>query len=101
MKKILILILTARGKSLEALQYQILLNKKLIGIKFISGKMGAAISLAAIAPTDSAENYFNEALNNQNNLTAMFVFPIKLIDSKNIYQLYEFSCPTKKILDDT
>jgi len=25
-------------------------------------------------------------------------FSDKLIDSKNIYQLYEFSCPSKKIL---
>ena len=39
-----------------------LVKKKLIGIKFISGKLGAGISLAAIAPTDSAENYFNEEL---------------------------------------
>ena len=75
-----------------------LVKKKLIGIKFISGKLGVGISLAAIAPSDSAENYFNEALTNQNKFSSDVRFTDKLIDSKNIYQLYEFSCPTKKIL---
>jgi hypothetical protein len=75
-----------------------LVKKKLIGIKFISGKVGAGISLAVIAPSDSAENYFNEALTNQNKFRSDVRFTDKLIDTKNIYQLFEFSCPAKKIL---
>ena len=60
--------------------------------------MGAGISLAAIAPTDSAENYFNEVLKNRDETKSVMRFSDKLIDSKNIYQLFEFSCPSKKIL---
>jgi hypothetical protein len=75
-----------------------LVKQKLNGIKFISGKMGASISLAAIAPTDSAENYFSEELKNRDELKSEMRFSDKLIDSKNIYQLFEFSCQTKKIL---
>ena len=64
----------------------------------MSGKIGAGISLAVIAVTDSAENYFNEELVNQSQLNSVVRFSDKLIDKRNIYQLYEFSCPTKKIL---
>ena len=60
--------------------------------------MGASISLAAIASTDSAENYFNEDLKNKTKFTSEVRYSDKFIDNKNIYQLYEFSCPSKKIL---
>ncbi len=75
-----------------------LVKQKLKGIKFISGKLGAGISIAEIAPTDSAENYFNESLSNKNNYTSVVRYSNKLIDNKNIYQLFEYSCPAKKIL---
>ncbi len=75
-----------------------LVKQKITGLKYISGKMGSAISLAAISPTDSAENYFNETLNNKNQFNSNVRTSEKLIDNKNIYQLFEFSCPTKKIL---
>lgn len=75
-----------------------LVKHKLKGIKFISGKMGAAISLAAIRSTESAEDYFAEVLKNQSEENNGIRYSDKLIDNKNIYQLYEFSCPTKKIL---
>lgn len=74
-----------------------LVKHKLKGIKFISGKMGAAISLAAIRSTESAEDYFAEVLKNQSEENNGIRYSDKLIDNKNIYQLYEFSCPTKKI----
>ena len=75
-----------------------LVKHKLKGIKFISGKMGAAISLAAIRSTESAEDYFAEVLKNLSEENNGIRYSDKLIDNKNIYQLYEFSCPTKKIL---
>ena len=90
--------LDSTWKKLGTITISNLVKKKLSGIKFISGKMGAEISLAAIAPTDSAENYFNEALNNRSNFNSAVRYSDKLIDSKNIYILYEFSCPAKKIL---
>jgi len=73
-------------------------KKNLKGTKYISGKMGASISLAAIATTDSAENYFNEDLKNKTKFASEVRYSDKFIDNKNIYQLYEFSCPSKKIL---
>ncbi len=71
---------------------------KLEGIKFISSKLGAAISIAAISPIDSAENYFYEDLNNKVSYGSIIRYSDKLVDKKNIYQLYELSCPNKKIL---
>ena len=90
--------LDSTWKKLGSITISNLVKQKLKGIKFISGKMGASISLAAIAPTDSAENYFNEELKNRDELKSEMRYSDKLIDSKNIYQLFEFSCPTKKIL---
>lgn len=90
--------LDSTWKKLGFITISNLVKQKLKGIKFISGKMGASISLAAIAPTDSAENYFNEVLKNRDETKSVMRFSDKLIDNKNIYQLYEFSCPTKKIL---
>jgi hypothetical protein len=90
--------LDSTWKKLGGITISNLVKKELKGIKFISGKMGSGISLAAIAPTDSAENYFSEALKNQTKFNSVVRYSEKLIDNKNIYQLYEFSCPTKKIL---
>lgn len=90
--------LDSTWKKLGSITISNLVKQKLKGIKFISGKMGASISLAAIAPTDSAENYFSEVLKNRDEIKSEMRFSDKLIDSKNIYQLFEFSCPTKKIL---
>ena len=90
--------LDSTWKKLGSITISNLVKKKLIGIKYISDKMGAKISLAQIAASDSAENYFNQALNNSNTFTSVVRFSDKLIDNKNIYQLYEFSCPAKKIL---
>ena len=90
--------LDSTWKKLGSITISNLVKQKLNGIKFISGKMGASISLAAIAPTDSAESYFSEELKNRDELKSEIRFSDKLIDSKNIYQLFEFSCPTKKIL---
>jgi hypothetical protein len=85
-------------KKLGSITISNFVKQKLNGLKFISGKMGASISLAAIAPTDSAENYFNEVLKNRDKNKSEMRYSDKLIDSKNIYQLFEFTCPSKKIL---
>ena len=90
--------LDSTWKKLGGITISNLVKKKLMGIKFISGKMGSEISLAAIAPTDSAENYFNEVLKYQSKFNNVVRYSEKLIDNKNIYQLLEFSCLTKKIL---
>ncbi len=90
--------LDSSWKKLNDIIISNIVKKKLKGIKFMSGKIGAGISLAVIAVTDSAENYFNEELVNQSKLNSVVRFSDKLIDNRNIYQLYEFSCPTKKIL---
>lgn len=90
--------LDSTWKKLGSVTISNLVKQKVTGSKYISGKMGALISLAAIAPTDSAENYFNETLNNKYQYNSSMRSSDKLIDNKNIYQLYEFSCPTKKIL---
>jgi len=92
------IVLDSTWKKLGSITISNLVKQKLNGLKFISGKMGAGISLSAIAPTDSAENYFNEVLKNRDETKSVMRFSDKLIDNKNIYQLYEFSCPTKKIL---
>lgn len=92
------IILDSTWKKLGNITISNLVKQKINGLKFISGKMGAEISLAVIAPTDSAENYFNEVLKNSKELNSVMRYSDKLIDNKNIYQLYEFSCPTKKIL---
>ncbi|HRN27968.1 MAG: hypothetical protein IT276_04965, partial [Ignavibacteriaceae bacterium] len=89
--------LDSTWKKLGSVTISNLVKQKVTGSKYISGKMGASISLAAIAPTDSAENYFNETLNNKYQYNSSMRSSDKLIDNKNIYQLYEFSCPTKKI----
>jgi hypothetical protein len=92
------IILDSTWKNLGNITISNLVKQKLNGLKFINSKMGAGISLAAIAPTDSAENYFNEVLKNRDETKSVMRFSDKLIDSKNIYQLFEFSCPSKKIL---
>jgi hypothetical protein len=92
------IVLDSTWKKLGRITISNLVKQKLNGLKFISGKMGAEISLAEIAPTDSAENYFNETLKNRDEPNNVMRYSDKLIDKKNIYQLYEFSCPNKKIL---
>lgn len=92
------IILDSTWKKLGIVTISNLVKQKLKGIKFISGKMGGAISLAAIKPTESAEDYFTEVLKNQSELNSGLRYSDKLIDNKNLYQLYEFSCPAKKIL---
>jgi hypothetical protein len=92
------IILDSTWKKLGNITISNLVKQKINGLKFISGKMGAEISLAAITPTDSAENYFYEVLKNSRELKSIVRYSDKLMDNKNIYQLYEFSCPSKKIL---
>lgn len=92
------IVLDSTWKKLGSITISNLVKQKLQGIKFISGKMGASISLAAIAPTDSAENYFYEVLKNRDENKSEMRYSDKLIDNKNIYQLFEFTCPSKKIL---
>ncbi len=92
------IVLDSTWKKLGSITISNLVKQKLNGIKFISGKMGALISLAAIAPIDSAENYFNEVLKNRDENKSEMRYSDKLIDNKNIYQLFEFTCPSKKIL---
>jgi hypothetical protein len=74
------------------------LKKEMKGFKFINTRIGAGISVFKIAYKDSAENYFDKALIKQNqgnsNQRTSEIFE----DEKDIYKLYEFSCPSKKLI---
>ena len=74
------------------------LKNKLPGIKFINSKLGAAITLSSIAINDSAENYFYEELKNVAKYASSVRYSDKMIDKKNIYQLFEYKCKIKKLL---
>lgn len=90
--------LDSSWKKLGFITISNLVKQKLKGLKYISGKLGAGISIAEIAPTDSAENYFDESLSNKDNYSSKVRYSNKLVDNKNIYQLFEFSCASKKII---
>jgi hypothetical protein len=75
-----------------------LVKRKINGIKYLNTKTSAAIYIAEIAATDSAESYFNEELLNNAKYKSNVRFSEKLIDTEKIYQLFEYSCATKKIL---
>jgi hypothetical protein len=74
------------------------LKKELTGIKYINSKIGAGISLIKISFDDKAENYtdlkFIEQLNENSKLRASE----KSEEGKTYFWIYEFTCPTKKIL---
>lgn len=90
--------LDSSWKSLDKVAISSFVKSKTDGFKYLNAKLGASISLIAIAPKDSAENYFIEPLKNQEKFSSEVRYSDKLIDNKNIYQLFEYSCPSKKIL---
>ncbi|MBK7229182.1 MAG: hypothetical protein IPH97_10015 [Ignavibacteriales bacterium] len=90
--------LDSTWKNLDNISISNFVKSKTEGIKYLSAKLGASVSLFAITNSDSAENYFVEPLKNKEKYKSEVRFSDKLIDNKNIYQLFEFSCPTKKIL---
>jgi hypothetical protein len=90
--------LDSSWKSLDKVAISSFVKSKTDGFKYLSAKLGASISLIAIAPKDSAENYFLEPLKNKEKFSSEVRYSDKLIDNKNIYQLFEYSCPSKKIL---
>jgi hypothetical protein len=90
--------LDSTWKRLDKVMISSFIKSKTNGIKYLSANLGASISLFSITYTDSAENYFVEPLNNKEKFSSNVKFSDKLIDNKNIYQLFEFSCPSKKIL---
>lgn len=90
--------LDSSWKSLDKVAISSFVKSKTDGLKYLSAKLGASISLIAIAPKDSAENYFLEPLKNKEKFISEVRYSDKLIDNKNIYQLFEYSCPSKKIL---
>jgi len=90
--------LDSTWKSVDKVSISKFVKENIIGIKYLSAKLGASLSLIAIAPNDSAESYFIEPLRNKEKFNTAVRYSDKLIDNKNIYQLFEFSCPAKKIL---
>lgn len=90
--------LDSSWKCLDKVAISSFVKSKTDGFKYLSAKLGASISLIAIAPKDSAENYFIEPLKNKEKFSSEVRYSDKLIDNKNIYQLFEYSCPSKKIL---
>lgn len=75
-----------------------LLKKEMKGFKFINTKIGAGISMFKIAPNDSLEGYFDKALIIRTNGTKTQRETDEFEDAKNRYKLYEYSCPTKKLI---
>lgn len=75
-----------------------LLKKETQGFKFINTKIGAGISMFKITPNDSLEGYFDKALIIQTNGNKTKRETEEFEDAKNRYKLYEYSCPTKKII---
>jgi hypothetical protein len=92
------IILDSTWKNIGKITISNFVKSKTDGLKYLSAKLGASISLISITYTDSAENYFVEPLKNKEKYKSDIRFSDKLMDNKNIYQLFEFSCPTKKIL---
>jgi len=90
--------LDANWKRLGTVTISNLVKRKIKGIKYIHSKTGAIIYLSKIASTDSAENYFNEELRNIAKFKSNLRFSEKLVDSNTINRLFEFACPSKKML---
>jgi hypothetical protein len=73
------------------------LKREVKGFKFINTRVGAEISLFKLSVSDSIENYFDKALltiDNTNNIKSSEEFN----DSRNTSKLFEFNCPSKKII---
>ncbi|HMN48976.1 MAG TPA: hypothetical protein PKD67_07575 [Ignavibacteriaceae bacterium] len=75
-----------------------ILKKEVKGIKFINPKIGVAISIFKIAAADSTEDYFDKALISQSKDNIKKRVSEEFEDTKNKYQLYEFSCNSKKLI---
>jgi hypothetical protein len=73
-----------------------LTKKEVKGIKFINTKIGASISLFKTLPKDSANNYFNQAIETIS-ADKKFKTSLQFENGKNIITIYEFNCPLKKV----
>lgn len=74
------------------------LKKELQGLKFINSKLESSISIFRIAPTDSAENYFNFSLSEKIVGRNGLRFSEMKSDAKYFYRMYEFVKAGKKLL---
>lgn len=74
------------------------LKKELKGIKFINTKIGAGISLIKISADDKAENYTDLKFTEQLNENSKFRVSEISEAGKTYFRVYEFTCPSKKIL---
>lgn len=74
------------------------LTRNIKGFKFINMKMGASILLFKITASDSLEDYFNRTKINSVKGKSTLRISDEFEESNNRYQLYEFSCPYKKII---
>jgi hypothetical protein len=74
------------------------LKKELTGIKFINTKIGAGISLIKISADDKAENYTDLKFTEQQNENSRFRVSEISEAGKTYFRIYEFTCPSKKIL---
>lgn len=74
------------------------LKKEVKGIKFINPKIGVAISIFKIAPGDSTEGYFDKVKLNKSKDNINKRISEVFEDLKNIYQLLEYGCPSKKLI---
>lgn len=85
-------------KKLGSFTISNLLKKEMKGFKFINTKIGAGISIFKINPQDSLESYFDKTLITQSKENKKQRVSDKFEDTKNKYKLFEYSCPTKKLI---
>jgi hypothetical protein len=74
------------------------LKKGLTGIKFINTKIGAGISLIKISANNKAENYTDLKFTEQQNENSKIRVSEISEEGKTYFRIYEFTCPSKKIL---
>ncbi len=85
-------------KKLRNYTISVPLKKEAKGFKFINTKIGSEISIFRISVKDSAENYFDKSLISPSKKNSNQRISAEFEDTKNKYKLFEFSCPTKKLI---
>lgn len=74
------------------------LKKEARGFKFINTKIGAGISMFKITGNDSAEGYIDKTLINKTQGDYRLRISDEFEDAKSIYKIFEYNCPTKKLI---
>lgn len=82
----------------ENITYVKFVKQKTVGVKYFNSESGSSIFIAKVDSADSASTYLNEQLKNEASYKSFVKYSDKLIDKENVYQLFEFSCPTNRVI---